>query len=150
MFVYIRSAAFVIVVTQKLVLQQSKTSQQSVLKPYCPLLLFNSPWEKKIYPVGRYIMKKKIFLFLPYSSLIGGALNEIIRKNYYRLTLVDRSEFDPWWVDSFSSLVNQKSRFFIETMSLISKKEFSFCHKFECSNPYTFLTWWCKLSLFQT
>ena len=41
MFVYIRSDAFVIVVTKKLVLQQPKTSQQSVRKPYRPLLLFN-------------------------------------------------------------------------------------------------------------
>ena len=37
MFVYIRSAAFVIVVTQK----RPKTSQQSVRKPYRPFLLFN-------------------------------------------------------------------------------------------------------------
>ena len=43
MFVYIRSAAFVIVVLHKLVLQQSKNSQLSVRKPYRPLLLFNSP-----------------------------------------------------------------------------------------------------------
>jgi len=41
MFVYIRSAAFVIVVAQKLVLQQSKNAKQIVRKPYRPLLLFN-------------------------------------------------------------------------------------------------------------
>ena len=40
MFVYIRSTAFVIVVTQKLVLQQSKNV---TAKTYRPLLVFYSP-----------------------------------------------------------------------------------------------------------
>ena len=40
MFVYIRSAAFVIV-TQKLVLQQSKNVRAKCTEPYRPLLLFN-------------------------------------------------------------------------------------------------------------
>ena len=34
---------FLIVVTQKLVLQQSKNVTACVRKPYCPLLVFNSP-----------------------------------------------------------------------------------------------------------
>ena len=40
-FVYIRSAAFIIVVTQKIVLQQSKNV--TARKPYRPLLVFNFP-----------------------------------------------------------------------------------------------------------
>ena len=35
---------FIIVVTQKLVLQESKNVTAKLLKPYCPLLVFNSPW----------------------------------------------------------------------------------------------------------
>ena len=29
-------------------------------------------------------------------------------------------------------------------------KELSFCHKLKFSNPYTFVTWWCKFVIFQT
>ena len=43
MFVYIRSAAFVTVVTQKLVLQQSKNVTAKCTETQSPLLLFNSP-----------------------------------------------------------------------------------------------------------
>ena len=43
MFVYIWSAAFVIVATQKLVPQQSNNV---TAKPYRPLLLLNSPWRR--------------------------------------------------------------------------------------------------------
>ena len=47
MFVYIRSAAFVSVVTQKQFFSSPKTSQQSVRKPYRPLILFNISLQKK-------------------------------------------------------------------------------------------------------
>ena len=47
MFVYIRSAAFVIVVTQNLVLQQSKNVTAKCTETiYRSLLLFNSPCKK--------------------------------------------------------------------------------------------------------
>ena len=72
MFVYIRSAAFIIVVTQKLVFQQSKY----VTAKCTEILVFNSPWSTlsrkdwEVLPPCRYIRQVYSIHCTVYSSTV--------------------------------------------------------------------------------